>query len=369
MAVFLDPAAAPTLDVLLADVFTDGLDWRIESSRKPVVAGIGPLGAAGPHEITFMVGAQYASQLADTGAAAVILTEAAARALPQDAEPGFARVICSQPYLLYARVAQWFAKRMQASTPGFVHPSAVVAADADIGENVHIGPHVVIEAGACIGAGSVLGPGCVVGQASRIGAGSRLHARVTLYSRVRIGERAIIHSGAVLGADGFGFAPDAMASARGEAGKWVKIPQLGGVVVGDDVEIGANTTVDRGALEDTEIGHGVKLDNQIMIAHNVKIGDFTAMAACVGVAGSTHIGSRCTFGGAAMISGHLTIGDDVHISGGTLVSASIAKPGRYTAVYPLAEHGEWQRNAAVVQQLARMRRRVQALERNPDTPA
>jgi len=366
MPVFLEPARAPNLEALMAEVFTDGLSWHIEAETMPHIAGIGTLGAAGPSEIAFLANAHYAEQLAGTHAAAVILTPEAAKTLDAGQGPGFARVVCSDPYLLYARVAQWFDAQMRPAARAFVHPSAVVDDGAVLEDDVCIGPQVVIEGGTRIGRGSVIGAGCVIGANCEIGPGSLLHARVTLYSRVRIGARAIIHSGAVLGADGFGFAPDAVAASRGERGRWVKIPQLGGVVIGDDVEIGANTTIDRGALEDTSIGHGVKLDNQIMIAHNVRVGDFTAMAACVGIAGSTRIGSRCTLGGAAMISGHLELGDDVHISGGTLVSASVAKPGRYTAVYPLAEHGEWQRNAAVVQQLARLRRRLQAVERGQE---
>lgn len=225
---------------------------------------------------------------------------------------------------------------------------------------MRIGPNCVIESGARIGRGSVLGAGCVIGAGSSVGPGSRLHAHVTLYEGVKVGARAIIHSGAVLGADGFGFAPD---PSLGQ-GAWGKIPQLGGVTVGDDVEIGANTTIDRGALEDTVVGNGVKLDNQIMVAHNCRIGAYTAIAACVGVAGSTTIGERCTIGGAAMLSGHLTLADDVHISGGTAVTSNISKPGRYTGVYPYADHGEWQRNAAVIQQLAQLRRRVRTLEKD-----
>jgi UDP-3-O-[3-hydroxymyristoyl] glucosamine N-acyltransferase len=235
----------------------------------------------------------------------------------------------------------------------------VVADDATIEAGVRIGPHCVVESGARIGRDTVLGPGCVIGAGSSVGPGSRLHAHVTLYEGVTVGARAIIHSGAVLGADGFGFAPDPSLG----KGAWGKIPQLGGVTIGDDVEIGANTTIDRGALEDTLVSDGVKLDNQIMVGHNCRIGAHTAMAACVGVAGSTTIGERCTIGGAAMLSGHLTLGDDVHISGGTAVTSNISKPGRYTGVFPYAEHGDWQRNAAVIQQLAQLRRRVRTLEK------
>jgi len=191
-----------------------------------------------------------------------------------------------------------------------------------------------------------------------------LHARVTLYHGVRVGDRAILHAGVVLGADGFGFAPDPRTP-----GAWAKIAQLGGVQIGDDVEIGANTTVDRGAVEDTVLGHGVKLDNQIMIGHNCRIGDHTAMAACVGVAGSTTMGQRCVIGGAAMFGGHLTLGDDVHISGGTAVTSDILKAGRYTGVFPVAEHGAWQHNAAVIGQLAQLRKRLRAAERQAASQA
>jgi UDP-3-O-[3-hydroxymyristoyl] glucosamine N-acyltransferase len=204
----------------------------------------------------------------------------------------------------------------------------------------------------------VLGPGCVIGQGSTLGPDCLLHARVTLYHGVKVGARAILHSGVVLGADGFGFAPDPLLG----KGAWGKIFQFGGVTLGDDVEIGANTTVDRGALEDTVLGNGVKLDNQIMIAHNVRVGAHTAMAACVGVSGSTVIGERCVIGGAAMFSGHITLADGVHVSGGTAITSSISKPGQYTGVYPYAEHAQWQRNAAVLSQLAQLRRRLRALE-------
>lgn len=363
MPVILDPAKALPLDALLAQVETDGLSHTLEAEAIPVIAGMGTLGAAGPNEIAFLASANYAGQLADTRAGAVVLTRGAADAASARGVPAYARIICEHPYLLYARLAQWFERRQRPRGAAGIHPAAVVAPDASIGPGVDIGPGACIESGARIGAGSRIGAGCVVGAGSVLDADALLYPRVTIYAGVRIGDRLIAHAGAVLGADGFGFAPDAMAAARGERGRWVKISQLGGLVIGDDVEIGANTTIDRGALDDTVIGAGVKLDNQIMIGHNVRVGEHTAMAACVGIAGSTSIGARCTVGGAAMISGHLTLVDDVHISGGTVVSASILEPGRYTAVYPMAEHGEWQRNAGVVSQLAKLRRRVQALER------
>lgn len=327
----------------------------------PVITGMGSLAKAGPHEISFVANQQYVAQLRNTRAGAVIVTPAVAAELEPD--PPFARIICSHPYLLYARISQWFARQLvPAPIPG-VHPTALVAADARVAPSASVGPHVVIESGCVIEDGCQIGAGCYLGRGTHIGADSLLHPRVTIYAGVRIGRRAIIHSGAVIGADGFGFAPDMATADPAARGSWVKIAQLGSVRVGDDVEIGANTTIDRGALDDTVIGNGVKLDNQIMIAHNVQVGDHTAIAACVGIAGSTRIGSRCTIGGAAMLGGHLTLGDDVHISGGTSVMSDVEKPGRYTSVFPLSEHSEWQRNAAVIPQLARLRRRVQALER------
>ncbi len=363
MPLLLDPGLAPSLKDLLQSADTGGLQWSLElpdGAAAPVIAGIGTLSAAGPQEIAFLSNPRYAGQLASTAAAAVIVPPEALESLrAAEQAPAFVPVVCAHPYLLYARLAQWFDAARRPPAGASVHASAVVADDAQIEADVRIGPHCVIEAGARIGRGSVIGPGCVIGAGSVLGPDCLLHARVTLYAGVTVGARAILHTGAVLGADGFGFAPD---PARGK-GAWTKIPQLGGVLLGDDVEVGANTTIDRGALDSTSIANGVKLDNQIMIAHNVRIGEHTAMAACVGVAGSTVIGARCTIGGASMLSGHITLADDVHISGGTAVTSNISKPGRYTGVYPYAEHGDWQRNAAVLQQLSQIRRRVKALEK------
>lgn len=369
MPVFLDEAAAPSLDALLAEVHADGLTWQIDADPMPAIAGIGTLGRAGPREIAFLANPQYASQLATTQAAAVILSPRMAEALPQGS-PGFSRVICAHPYLLFARIAQWFSQRLTPASTAQVHPSAVVAASAVLAPGVTVGPQAVVGEGVQLAHGVRVGAACVIGDNCHIGPDTLLHARVTLYHGVHVGARGILHSGVVLGADGFGFAPDAMAAQRGVRGQWVKIPQLGGVRIGDDVEVGANTTIDRGALDDTVIADGVKLDNQIMIGHNVHIGEHTAMAGCVGVAGSTRIGARCTIGGAAMISGHLVIADDVVVSGGTVVAASLPKPGQYTGIYPITEHAEWQRNAALLPQLAKLRRRVQAVERaqHADSP-
>lgn len=358
MPLLLDDARAPSLSALFAEVDAHGLPWRLEtgSAGEPRIAGLAPLTHAGANELSFLSNHRYLDQLAQSGAGAVILPAAAAASLPDNV--AFTRIICEQPYLLYARVAQWFAQARRAGRKPSIHASAVVAADAVIEDEVELGPFCVVESGAVIKRGSVIGAGTVIGARSIVGEDSLLHPRVVLYSDVHLGARAVVHSGAVLGADGFGFAPDPT------RGGWSKIPQFGGVRIGNDVEIGANTTIDRGALDDTVIADGVKLDNQIMVAHNVQIGPHTAIAACVGIAGSTHIGARCTIGGASMISGHLVLGDDVHISGGTPVTSSISKPGRYTGVYPYAEHGEWQRNAAVIQQLGSLRRRIRALEKD-----
>ncbi len=366
MPVLLAPDQAPDLPELLGAANTVGLDWSLAGSRGDGrgvrIAGIGSLSAAGNHEISFLSNPRLAGQLPDSRAAAVILRPEdweTFQAQAGEARPGWIAVLCSQPYLMYALLAQWFDQQRVRGLPAGVHSSAVIAEDATIGSGVSIGPFTVVEAGARIGEGSRIGAACVIGPNCSIGRDSVLHARVTLYHGVRVGDRAILHSGVVLGADGFGFAPDPTK----DTGAWSKIAQLGGVRLGDDVEIGANTTVDRGAIEDTVLGNGVKLDNQIMIGHNCLIGDHTAMAACVGVAGSTTMGKRCIIGGAAMFAGHLTLGDDVHISGGTAVTGDILEPGRYTGVFPAAGHGDWQRNAAVIGQLAQLRKRLRAIER------
>lgn len=367
MPLLLNLSAAPALDRLMAETDTRGLEWSLQGRTSqdawPAIAGIGSLAGAGESEISFAVSKKYLQALLASQARAVIVTPEIDQAC-LEAEPAWfdrIRVLCNNPYLLYARLTQWFERARQpvpdASAPA-IHATAVVAPTAELGEGVRIGPGCVVEEGAKIGARTVLEAACLIGRDVEIGEDSLLHPRVTLYARVQIGARAILHSGVVLGADGFGFAPDHH-QARGG---WSKIAQFGRVVLGNDVEVGANTTIDRGALEDTVIGNDVKIDNQIMIGHNCRIGDHTAIAACVGIAGSTTIGQRCTLGGAAMFSGHLTVGDDVHISGGTAVTSDILKPGRYTGVFPYAEHADWQRNAAVLQQLAQIRRRVRSLE-------
>lgn len=365
MPVLLDQAQEFDIQRILSQIpASTALVTAIEDGERVLsthrVFGIGSLGSASNQEISFIVGTQFLSQLAQTQAAVVILAEDVSKQFAQKygAAP-FVQVICPQPYLLYALLAQWFDVRRQPPRQAGVHPTAVVDPSAQVDPSATIEAFVTIAPKCVIGPGVHIKSGCSIGHQAQIGADSILHARVTLYDSVVIGKRAIIHSGAVIGADGFGFAPNPMMG----KGAWGKIAQLGSVLVGDDVEIGANTTIDRGALDNTRIGHGVKLDNQIMIAHNCVVGDHTAMAACVGMAGSTHIGARCTVGGASMLSGHLNIVDDVHISGGTAVTSDITEPGRYTGVFPFATHAQWQKNAAVISQLAQIRKRVMHAEK------
>lgn len=363
MPVLLDPARAPTLSQLLRAVPGGLVQSVVPGSghnTDPLIAGLGSLAHASELEISFIVHPKYLDHLARTRACTVIVLPEIEEKLSQSDPPVlFTRVVCKHPYLLYARIAQWFEWARRPAYEPSIHPSAIVDPTAIIDPSALIGPHAVIGARCVVGAMTQIGAGCILGDDVEIGASSVLYPRVSIYYGVKVGDRAIIHSGAVLGADGFGFAPDPTLS----KGAWGKIPQLGVVLIGHDVEIGANSTIDRGALDNTIVADGVKIDNHVMIGHNCQIGAHTAIAACVGIAGSTVIGARCTIGGMAGISGHLVIGDDVHISGGTGVISSIDTPGRYTGVYPFAEHKEWQRNAAVITQLSTLRKRVRSLER------
>lgn len=307
---------------------------------------VASLVAAGPGAISFFTGGRRDAELAATRASAVILTEADAARFHGD------KVVARDPYLGFARVSQILNPPPTALAG--VHSAATVDRTASVAASASIGPGAVIGAGVTIGADVVVGPGSVVGEGASVGAGTRLHANVTVYPGVRLGARCIIHSGAVLGADGFGFA--------NERGAWVKIPQVGTLVIGDDVEVGANTTIDRGALDDTVIEDGVKLDNQIQIGHNCRIGAHTAMAGCVGVAGSTRIGRHCMIGGAAMIAGHLEIADRVIVAGGTLVSRSIDEAGAYAGPFPFDSQKRWQRTAVHLRNIGDLVDRVKALE-------
>ncbi len=313
---------------------------------RRVVTGLATLEAATPQQLSFLANPKYRGQLAGTRAGAVILSPEVAADCP------VAAIVTPQPYLYFARVSQWLAE-LPPSPPG-IHPSAVV--ESPVPASASIGPQCWIGPGVEIGENVVVGAQCRIGESAAVGDDSRLFPGVTIYHGCRIGKRAIIHSGAVIGADGFGFAREA-------DGGWVKIAQTGRVLIGDDVEIGANTTIDRGALEDTVIEEGVKLDNQIQIGHNVRIGAHTAMAGCVGIAGSARIGAHCTVGGGAVILGHLTLADGVHVSAGTLVGKSIAEPGSYTGTVPFMAHAEWQKNFARLRHLESMADKIRALEK------
>jgi UDP-3-O-[3-hydroxymyristoyl] glucosamine N-acyltransferase len=321
------------------------------------VTGIAPLADAGASHISFLSNSKLRAQAEASGAAALILAPAD-DAIVAATYRG-ARIIANNPYAYFARAAQLFAAQDEVAPAPGIDPSASVAPGARVDPSAHVGPHVTIGAGALIGAGAVIEAGCFVGKDAVIGELTHLFANATFHARCQIGKRGIIHSGAVIGTDGFGFA--------NEDGVYIKIPQTGRVLIGDDVDIGANTCIDRGALADTIIEDGVKLDNQIQIGHNCHIGAHTAMAGCVGVAGSAKIGKYCTFGGAAMVLGHLTIADRVHISSGSMVSRSILEAGQYTGFYPLAKNAEWEKSAAIVRNLASLRDKIRALEKTIKT--
>ncbi|MBL8340493.1 MAG: UDP-3-O-(3-hydroxymyristoyl)glucosamine N-acyltransferase [Rubrivivax sp.] len=317
---------------------------------------IAPLAEATADSITFIAQARLAPQLASTSAGCVIVAPALRPAAQQRVDAGRGAVIlCADPYLAYARLTQrWARATRERPVPG-IHPSAVVEEGAELAPDVHVGALAFVGRGARVGRGCVVAAQAYLGREARLGAGSLLAPRVVVAEGCVIGARGLVHSGAVIGADGFGFAP--------HAGRWEKIEQLGSVVIGDDVEIGANTCVDRGALGDTELGQGVKLDNLVQIAHNVRIGEHTAFAGCAAVAGSAKIGRHCTIGGAARILGHLEIVDHVHITATTLISRSILKPGQYSGAFPFDDNASWEKNAATLRQLHALRDRIRALEK------
>ena len=310
------------------------------------VRQVATLEKATPDTIAFLANERYLGQLKATRAGAVIVGA-------QLREPlDMPRIVAANPYAYFARVSALF-NPVPASVAG-IHPAAVVHPQAILGAGVHIGPGAVIEAGVTIGKGCSIGAGTCLGVGVEVGEGGMLYPNVTVYHGCKLGKRVIIHAGAVIGADGFGIAMD--------EGRWLKVPQIGRVMIGDDVEIGANTTIDRGAIDDTVIEDGVKLDNQIQVGHNVRIGAHTAIAACVGIAGSSRIGRLCRIGGASGIAGHLTITDNVEISAHTLVTKSITEAGTYTGAYPFESNRDWRRNAASLRNLGELTARVRAME-------
>lgn len=320
---------------------------RMEGDGGVAITQIGTLESATAGQIAFLANAKYRKQLESTTASAVILSaaDADATALP--------RIVSDNPYSYFAKLSA-FLNPLPAFAPG-IHASAVIGAGAVVAPSVHIAAHVTIGDGARIGAGSVIMSGCSIGANAVIGENTRLYPRVVVYHDCVLGNNVIAHSGAVIGADGFGLAM--------EGGRWLKIPQIGRAIIGNDVEIGANTTIDRGALDDTVIEDDVKLDNQIQVAHNVRIGAHTAIAGCVGIAGSTTIGRYCRIGGSAGILGHLTIADGVEISSFTLIGKSIREKGTYSGIYPFSEKDGWLKNAAHLRHLDDMASRIKNLEK------
>ncbi|KAF1023864.1 MAG: UDP-3-O-acylglucosamine N-acyltransferase [Paracidovorax wautersii] len=337
------------MSVRLSDIVGE-LGGELVGGDGLVIERLAPLDVAQPGDLAFLSSPKFRSQLVSSQAGCVIVS-------PRMKEAALKRgscIVTPDPYLYYARVTQLW-QRLHAPRPAAgIHPTAhvdetaVVAPSATIGALAYIGPRAVI------GEGVIIGVQATVEEDAFVGAHSQIKARAVLGARCRIGQRCVLNQGAVVGGDGFGFAPD--------NGTWVKIEQLGIARLGDDVEIGINTCVDRGALGDTIIEDGVKLDNLIQVAHNVRIGKHTAMAGCVGIAGSCDIGAYCTIGGAAMLGGHMKIVDRVNISAGTLVSRSILQPGNYTGIFPFADNGVWRKNAAVLRNLSTLRDRVKFLE-------
>jgi UDP-3-O-[3-hydroxymyristoyl] glucosamine N-acyltransferase len=315
-----------------------GLGLRGDPASR--VSHVATLSNAGPGALSFLANPHYRKQMASTRATAVLVEPTDAADCP------VAALIDPNPYLAYARIAELL-HPTTVKPPG-IHATAVVSPDARLAPSVCVGPLAVIEAGAQVGERVIVGAGCVIQRGVSIGEDSQLLPRVTLYEGVRIGRRCILHSGAVVGADGFGFAPN--------GGVWVKVPQVGSVQIGDDVEIGANTTIDRGAIDDTVVEEGVKLDNQIQVGHNVTIGAHSAIAGCVGISGSTTIGRRCMIGGGVGLAGHLTIADDVVLTGFTLVTGSIKEAGSYSSGMPAVETRAWRR---IVARLRRMNKKEQ----------
>ena len=309
------------------------LGGELRGDPDAVIEGIAPLESALPSQISFLSNPRYGAQMSSTRAGCVIVPPAMAAV----AQARGTCIVVDEPYLYFARVTQLWRRRSGAPRRTGVHPTAVVDPTA------HVHPSAWI------------GPLCVIERAASVGENSMLYSRVTVGEGCRIGARAIVHAGVVIGADGFGFAPN--------NGAWEKIEQLGSVQIGDDVEIGANTCIDRGALADTVLEDGVKLDNLIQIGHNVRVGRHTAMAGCVGVAGSAVIGAHCTLGGGAIVLGHLHLADHVHISAATVVTRSITRPGHYTGMFPIDDNANWEKNAATLRHLHSLRERLRALEK------
>jgi UDP-3-O-[3-hydroxymyristoyl] glucosamine N-acyltransferase len=331
----------PPVRLTLREI-AERLGGEVVGDATVPISGVATLDGAGPGQIAFLANPRYRARLAATRASAVILgpRERDATAIP--------RVVTDNPYAYYARTVALF-HPPRAARPG-IHPSAVVDPSASVAPSAEVGPGAVIGAGARIGERARIGAGTVVGEGASVGDDSLLHARVTVCDGCVVGARCILHPGAVIGADGFGMAPD--------AGRYVKIPQVGRAVLGDDVEVGANSCVDRGAIEDTVVEEGVKIDNLVQVAHNCRIGAHTVIAGCAGISGSTVVGRHCVIGGGAGLVGHITIADGVTVTGMTLVAKSIAEPGVYSSGLPMMPHADWLKNAAHLRRLDRIARQA-----------
>ena len=336
----------------IVQALADAGHARLHGDPEVLIERLAPLETAGPSELSFLSHPKYLAMLAQSRAACVIVS-------PQLQEAAIRRgacIVADDPYHYFALVTQLWKRTHSSTAAAGIHVSAVIDPTAIIAPHVSVGAFCCVGPGARIGAGARIAEHCVIGRNAQVGAGSRLSARVTVGDDCRIGERCIVHSGVVIGADGFGFAP--------HGGQWIKIEQLGAVQIGNDVEIGANTCIDRGALQDTILEDGVKLDNLVQIGHNVRVGKHTAMAGCVGVAGSATIGAHCTVGGGAIVLGHLQLADHVNISAASVVTRSILKPGHYTGLFPIDDNRAWEKNAATLKQLHTLRERLKQLEKS-----
>ncbi len=322
-----------------------GLEVTIQGDANCIIKGVSTIQEAEPNRIAFLMNPAYRKFLATTKASAVILTEAEAKNCPVTA------VITSNPYYVYAKIAAYFDNHPK--TLAGIHPTVVIGKDCKVSPTASVGPHCVLGDGVTLGDHVVLGAGCVIGEYTEIGDQTRLDANVTLYHRIKVGKRVLILSGAVIGSDGFGLAKS--------KGSWHRVPQLGTVILEDDVEVGANTTIDRGAIDNTVISKGVKLDNQIQIGHNVYIGENTAIAGCVGIAGSSTIGKNCMMGGGSGMAGHVTLGDNVVVTGMTGVTKSLLEPGVYSG-FPPVPNAEWRKTQARISRLKQLTDRIKALE-------
>lgn len=335
----------------LLDGLAPEMPSELLADPEILIDRLAPIDTAGASDLAFVSHPKYLNKLAKSSAACVIVSPA----LRDAAVARGACIVAADPYLYFAKLTQRWKRLHQTTSSVQIHPSAFVDPTAQVAANVSIGPFAYVGPGARLDEGVQLGAHAIVARNARVGAESRLAERVTLGEACSLGERCVVHPGAVIGADGFGFAP--------AAGRWEKIEQLGAVRIGDDVEIGANTCIDRGALEDTVIEDGVKLDNLVQIGHNVHIGAHSALAGCAGVAGSARIGAHCTVGGGAVVLGHLMLADHVHISAASVVTRSLLKAGHYSGIFPIDDNIAWEKNAASLKQLHTLRDRLRQLEK------